>query len=774
MGNEEIKKGKTENQTESPSLMKQNYYLIDYLKIKIKNQKNEFLIGLKEKENQNFISKKCTLEIDEQVIFCELMNKNNEVFALIEYDSDKKIYYIYLNSIKNLIKNSKYNRFYYCEKCNEFFDKDEVLYHLIVYKHLISKKIIQIKCALHNKYFIFMNMTKNTFYCENCLINSNLKLIPLISKSSSSIIYSNDDIFIGNIINHKKEGISRYYYNDSSIFIGNFKDDFLQLPGIYKDINGNSIEIYEEWGDIQGFKEIQNIIKDQQFIDELKIFLKFGYEKKIYSILDFNFRIIINYNINKKIEYTIILYKNSFDSKIKENDINNIVNLINENIRLKKINNVFLLPNLKKGIKINLDNYLKNQDNFITPLLINNNKEKIVFYFPEKIIHQQLIETQTKISNFDLNNNNCLSNFLIYFIINEPDSSNRMKINSKLDNYKTNLNIIKTFINFDDLINIFEITKYGTEPFFLIINKENIIIKSGLINSFERKFLNLNATKIPDKNFSKIKYELFDLFKNLMLNISYNPNCKIVIPYDFKPELNKLSLISNSKISCSLSLRENEYENIKIQLLQILNEKRIKLKKLKTINIDIDNLKEECFNCKKYLNKNKEIYYCLWCKIAFCEECVEEKLYNDKNEGFNKLIHKEHYLLYFKTRNKSKFSNIDSYKLGENQFYEIPEDEWKMQHNFLCNGCLKTPKKTSRFLCLNCRPGALIKDGYIDFCYECINHLRKKDQISKIIEDREDEEIKMLNNPYIEYKHKHDEHVYLNIMIDATNDYYEF
>ncbi len=772
MGNAEKKK-KTDNIIQS--FVDQHYSLIDILKINIKNKKDKLLIQIKENENKYLTSNNCILEIDEKVIFCELMNKNNEIFTLIEYDISRKIYFVFLNSIENLINNKKYNRFHYCEKCNEFYDKDEILYHLIVYKHLISKKIIQIKCILHNKFFIYMNITKNEYYCEDCSNNSNIKLIPLISKSSSKIIYSNNDIFIGNLIDHKKEGISTYYYNDSTIFIGNFKNDFLQLPGIYKDMNGKSFEIYEEWGDIQEFKEIQNIIKNEQFISELNNFLKFGNEKKIFSILDFNIIIRINYNINKIIESSIILTKNNFDSILTKNKLQKLMELMDdEKIIIKKIQDLNILPNLKKGIKINLDNYFKNLYNSLNPLSINNNKEKIVFYFSEVITYQELIDTKIKISNFNSNNNNCLINFLIYFIINEEDSLHRINIISKLDNCETNLNIINTFINFEDLINIFEFSKYDTEPYFLIINKENIIIKSGLIDSFERKFLNLNCINSPNKNFSKIKYEFFALFKNLMSDISYNPNLKIEIPYEFKIELNELTLISNTKILCYGSFREKEYENIKKKLLQILPEKRIKLKKLETINIDIDNLKEKCFNCKKVLNKNNEIYYCLWCKISFCEKCVEEKLYNDKKKGFNKLLHKEHNLLYFKTRNKNNFSNIDSYKLGKNVFYDIPESKWTMNHRFLCNGCLKTPKNTSRFLCINCRPGALLKDGYVDFCYECIIHLRKKDQISKKIEDIEDEEMKKLNNPNIEYKHKHDEHVYLNIMINATNDYYEF
>ena len=103
-------------------------------------------------------------------------------------------------------------------------------------------------------------------------------------------------------------------------------------------------------------------------------------KKKIYSISDFNILIFINYNTNKSIEESIILIKNNFDSKLKRKDLNELIDLINKNISLKKIQNIYLLPILKKGIKINLENYLKDNNDFSNPLFINNNKEIIIFY----------------------------------------------------------------------------------------------------------------------------------------------------------------------------------------------------------------------------------------------------------------------------------------------------------------------------------------------------------------------------------------------------------
>ena len=119
--------------------------------------------------------------------------------------------------------------------------------------------------------------------------------------------------------------------------------------------------------------------------------------------------------------------------------------------------------------------------------------------------------------------------------------------------------------------------------------------------------------------------------------------------------------------------------------------------------------------------------------------------------------------------------DIDLHKLGENLFYGIKESEWKMIHNYRCNGCLKSEiKNSSRFLCLSCRPGAISGYGYNDYCFECVQHMRNKDKIGLEIENIEDEEMKNLNNPNIEYKHYHDKHIYLNIFVNATGNYYNF
>ena len=94
-----------------------------------------------------------------------------------------------------------------------------------------------------------------------------------------------------------------YYYNDSSIFIGKFINDFPQLPGIYKDKNGNSKEIYEEWGDFEDFLFVQNLIENQDFFEE--------YLKKL-VLTKYDIELIKEYDLNNNFKFSKSLIKNSF------------------------------------------------------------------------------------------------------------------------------------------------------------------------------------------------------------------------------------------------------------------------------------------------------------------------------------------------------------------------------------------------------------------------------------------------------------------------------
>jgi hypothetical protein len=751
----ESNKKRTKKKSKKNILISKNTYLI--------REHNNITNEIIDYEKKQLLSLK-SLNPEEKIFFSIFPKKNKKIITEVKFNTKKKTYFIYLNSIKQFINNKKCISYYFCENCEQFYDKDEVILHLIIKKHSVLI-LYEKKCDLHDKYYTFINIIDNLLYCEDCSINPDLKLIPLISNFDSKIIFSNQEIYYGNVINGKKEGIGIYYYNDSSIFIGKFINDFPQLPGIYKDKNGKSKEIYEEWGDFEEFLSVQNLIENQDFFEE--------YLKKLVLTI-YDIELIKEYDLNNNFKFSKSLIKNSFYSDVDSLDYFIVFNL-------KNFRDIKLFPNLTKGFQIYIENYRffeirKNLENKLEskPIIIDNNKEKLIFYFEQNKNIEKMIEIQKKIYDFSKKNNNYLFDFSIYFIINEDTFSKQ--IISELLNNENKLNIIFTFLKCGKLKNIFQYTKYKLEPYFMFLNKENIVLKIGLINSFEKKCLDLiNKSHHNNSNFLEIKHQLFDYMNNLKsIKLIYNTNFTIKISYKFKFEENKgFILISNSKIKCFGGFRENEYNFFKEKLLKILPEKNIHLNKLEIVNFDIEHLKQICFNCQKILNPQKEIYCCFWCKIAFCEECVENKINNPKNEGFNKLIHKEHNLLYFKTRKKEKFINIDTHKLGKNLFYNIPEKNWVKKHNFLCNGCLKDNLE-NRYLCLNCRPGEICDEGYTDYCYDCIQHMKKKDEIGKKIETIEDEEIKKLKNKYIEFKHNHQEHIYLNIVVNATNNYYEF
>ena len=243
---------------------------------------------------------------------------------------------------------------------------------------------------------------------------------------------------------------------------------------------------------------------------------------------------------------------------------------------------------------------------------------------------------------------------------------------------------------------------------------------------------------------------------------------------DKKYKTTELVPVQKTKLTVIGYLKENDLLNLKKEFKKYIYEKDIKINKLITYTFDIENLIKECNNCKRILNDNEEIYACFWCKIAFCEKCVEDTINDETKNGKEKLVHKEHNLLYFKTRNKEKFLYLEKIKLGENLFNALPEKLWTLKHQIICNGCLKDNLISPRYLCLTCRPGDRLKGGFVDFCYECIKHLRNKDSKGFSYENIECKESKNLKCPLITYKHKHEKHVYLCIIFNATGNYYSY
>jgi len=65
--------------------------------------------------------------------------------------------------------------------------------------------------------------------------------------------------------------------------------------------------------------------------------------------------------------------------------------------------------------------------------------------------------------------------------------------------------------------------------------------------------------------------------------------------------------------------------------------------------------KKICSKCEKIIKDSEAQYYCHWCKISFCENCVESL--NDQ-QGLKRLVHPQHNLLYFKTRDPERLKKF--------------------------------------------------------------------------------------------------------------------
>jgi thiol-disulfide isomerase/thioredoxin len=78
-----------------------------------------------------------------------------------------------------------------------------------------------------------------------------------------------------------------------------------------------------------------------------------------------------------------------------------------------------------------------------------------------------------------------------------------------------------------------------------------------------------------------------------------------------------------------------------------------------------------CIKCQSVIPKDKGVYYSHWDKSFFCEECTESLL---SKEGKAKLVHPNHNLLYFKTRDQKYLTNLDLDRLGSNLFATTKED----------------------------------------------------------------------------------------------------
>ena len=349
------------------------------------------------------------------------------------------------------------------------------------------------------------------------------------------------------------------------------------------------------------------------------------------------------------------------------------------------------------------------------------------------------------------------------------------------------------------IINIFSNNKFGQEYFFILDKNNKIISIKKNFTNFMRKIFNF-VLKIKN-SLDKQNSNLNDVFKEKEIKKKESFNSLTEIIYFFS-KIKNLDYIFDLQFELSFSVYLNDdFSDIyikKINSILVEGEFRTKeylylknliesiklpkqnnsysLKEIETIDIDIDFTDMKCQNCNKIIPEDKHLYYCYFCQVKYCYECVHEQL---KKKGKEKYIDQNHNLIFFKTRNKKHFTCLDKKKLGKNVFARSTNDnQFDNSHNAICNGCRGNFDNIARYVCVHCRPGLYLSGGYIDYCQKCIEKMCTNENEKDHLEHNSDEEICCKNNNFVKghiinTHHKHDEHIYLllPLQFNDTDEY---
>jgi hypothetical protein len=269
-----------------------------------------------------------------------------------------------------------------------------------------------------------------------------------------------------------------------------------------------------------------------------------------------------------------------------------------------------------------------------------------------------------------------------------------------------------------------------------------------------------------DKKLSKKIQNFFTEYQTQNISkLIYTPKFELKGEFDGKllDDWSDIIITDIKQIEFEVELREDEFH----YFVEAFNKNFPDVEKYDWIKTKFEVLetfeiipKDKCEKCNITIPVEKGQYYCYWCKISFCEKCIEDLNFEI---GIAKLVHKEHNLVYFKTRNENYLKNLDLHKLGENLFTQRDENELDPQHEGECNGCNRGFRNFERYLCVSCLPGSIKGDGYVDYCFECIKVMRTPNENK--------EKYDKIANKFNE--HVHENHVYLRLVF-GENDYFEF
>jgi len=431
---------------------------------------------------------------------------------------------------------------------------------------------------------------------------------------------------------------------------------------------------------------------------------------------------------------------------------------------------------------------------------VKDHKKNLFIYIHNMEYKDEIIKLQADLIKIMANERIWKILNYIYIIVPVVNKNKAIEIHNKLPDFfkiKSDKNIKLSVIYLSDdvkdggAINIFmNYFRKKNKNYFFFLNNKNVVSSindySKIIKEIKTYIQSHYAKKDPVQTYvnqkNNKKNNILALFaflssfindicnKNYLFEFNYNMNFSIkLIDNYYYFQLNKID-----KIEISGTLRTDDYIQFK-QFFDNINDENFifNLKEIKTINIDIDFSQEiKCKVCKEVIPQDKECYYCYICKDFYCFKCVKNNFETQK--GRLKFIDREHNLLFFKTRDKANFTNIDLHKLGTNDFAK--NNLFKNYHSASCDGCSSSFYESQRFICTTCKPGIYLSGGYNDYCINCIEHMMKDDNFGKKIQN----DVKFirhtsnfLRNHILKEKHDHNSHVYLMVALEGATSTYQ-
>lgn len=555
--------------------------------------------------------------------------------------------------------------------------------------------------------------------------------------------------------------------------------------------------------------------------------LKLETDSNISLVSQLIFKLSINYSaFNQKRDIIKNMKKyEEFPTEVEENDEYYKSKTMFKNIKID------LFPRIQKGINLDLSvfpfySFTKENDKKANIFKVNldnangndidkDNKYTLCFYLFQndknsvKLIHD-MIENLNKIEMWEF-----FKKIYVIFQVNNDEIIRSLSCNEIVNKYAYNeksakdnkiIYLFNCLTNYSEedgnetVINIFQ-TKKGNKnknkDYFFILDSNNKIIKlkpiMNLPSTISYFLVNLKDNKNKDifKEKEKKKIEKFKKAKEIIYFISKLKYLDYIFDIEFDISLNicinddltdiKIKKINSLKINGEFCSKEYKYLKELYFPIRQLN-CVFNIAELPTIDIDIDFSTMKCHKCEKEIPDDAYIYYCYTCKEKYCFTCVQEQL---KNKGINKYIDKMHNLLFFKTRDKKQFLNIDKPKLGKNRFAESKDDvDFDHRHSAECNGCHGDFYGTERYICLNCRKGKIVSNGFIDYCGKCIGKMCSN--VNNEMVSLEEESNGVLNNDKNKFiedhkiitNHKHENHIYLMLPLQYNKvnngPYYDF